>query len=48
VRKNPARRNNVGQPHTNVYDRAVEPAMRDFKDAFEASIEQNKNELLNR
>jgi len=48
VRKNPARRNNVGQRPTNVYDRAVDSAMRDFMDAFEASIEQNKNELLNR
>ena len=48
IRKNPNRRNNVGQRATNVYDRAVDSATREFKEAFEAAVERNKNELLNR
>ena len=48
IKPNKIRRNEVGQPHTNVYDRAVGAAMNEFEEAFYASIERNKNELLNR
>ena len=48
IKPNKKRRNEVGQPHTNVYDRAVSAAMNEFEEAFYASVERNKNELLNR
>ena len=42
------RRNEEGQKHTNVYDRAVDNAKKAFAGAFESAVEKNKDELLKR
>ena len=42
------RRNNVGQPAQNIFDRAVETAKQSFNGAFEASLTTAREELLKR
>ena len=47
-KKTPGRRNNAGQPAQNIFERAVDSAMNDFTEAFNASLTNAKEDLLKR
>ena len=44
--KNPRRRNNIGIKHQNYFDRSLPSTRQKFQEAYEASVEKNKDLLL--